>query len=260
MERECCVFLRGEMFMSDFDGSCDSSDFVCGSNQRPYKKLGNTISCNLQIESQILGTENKHLKSDSTCPRSIISGIAITLVLACISKENLLKALYSIKAPIDSGNTTDSFCIESLDEGDFYPFRKKKALEETVEVKLTKVGGEVAVLVLGTDYRISKSGVELLQDVDILDATEIEISYAFQTEGFNVFDFASKKIGYKSLYFKGTNYGEDELTLFDADIPKVLFRPLSGLDLINSGEFFTITLEGVVEKSGSTWFKLTKQE
>ena len=257
---ECCLLLRGEMLMSDFDGSCDSLDFSCASNQRPYKKLGNMISCNILINSQILGTENKHIQSDSTCPRSIISGVNITLTLACASKDNLLKALYSLKQVETSGDTTDHFCIEELETGYFFPFKKKQATPETVVVKLTKVGGEVATLVLDTDYRLSKSGVEIIADIDIEDATEIEISYSFQTAGFNVIDLGSKKIGYKSLYFKGTNYAEDPTKLFVADIPKVLLRPMSGFDLISSGEFFTIVLEGVVEKVNGSWFKITKQE
>ena len=76
-------------------------------------------------------------------------------------------------------------------------------------------------------------------------------------------DFGSKKIGYKTLFFKGTNYASSEGDkILDVIIYKVLLNPISQFDIITKDDFFTINLNGVVEKDGSSskHFSMIKEE
>lgn len=262
-ETHCCVLTRGEFFMSDWKFSCEEGtpDELC-SIPAGFKKLGNVGSCAVQIASQILGKENEFNPLTDTSARTMVEGVNITLTLMCASKENLYRALYGVKLEPDSGTHSAEYCFETLEECDFFPFQKMEADLEAVTVTLRDIDGDLAAtLVEGTDYTLSVSGVEILRsDIDLNGGVSLVITYDYDNATTHEINFLSEYQGYKSVYFKGTNFDDGSGAMFDAHFNKVLFAPIGDFDLITGDEFFTITLNGSVEKDKGSWYKITKKE
>lgn len=238
------------------------SEILCDSRPSAFKKLGNVSTCLVEIDSEIIGKENKYNPLNDTCARTLTRAVRMQITLTCASKENLIRALFSEQAEADAGSRVDDFCIDSLSACDFFPFSKKLADPESVTVYLRNaMGVQVGVLVADTDYRYSKSGIEILRDdIDIDDAITLRLAYDYDNAGYYDIEFLKKLHGYRTIFFKGTNYDSAEGSLFDALFNKVLFAPVSQFDLISGDGFLTLNLSGVVEKDGDSWFKITKQE
>lgn len=259
----CCVLSRGEFFISDWNSDCVGglSEIICGSQPSPYIKVGNVSTAAVNISSQVLGKENKFNKLDEICSRVMIEGIDLSIEFNCASSYNLYQALFAEKKEPDSGTHTKDFCFSSLDEGMFFSFDKLGPQQTGLQVMLRDpIGNLVKMLVEGVDYVYSISGITLLQDIDPEDASTLRLYYNYDTNGFHEFDFLSKFIGYKSIYFKGANYNTDDHTQFDCEFHKVLFTPINSFDLISRDGFFTLALTASVEKQGDSWFRLIKQE
>lgn len=261
----CCVLTRGEFFISDWHSSClgGLSEIVCQSQPSAFKKLGNVSSCVVEVSSQVLGKENKFNPLTDACARTMIEGVNITLTLNCASRDNLYQALFAEKkTEEDSGTHILDYCMTSLSECDFFPFQKKQALETGLQVIVRDAMGTVVkTLVKDTDYIWSRSGVEIIRDdIDIEDGAFLRLVYDYDTTGYYDMKFQSKFMGYKSLYFKGSNFDGGGDAMFDAIFNKVLFGPVSQFDLITRDEFLTLTLSGSVELDADTWFNITKQE
>ena len=258
-ETHCCVFTRGEFYIRDA-APCGSLPALVCEGQGPFKKIGNVSSAIVDISGTVLGKENEFNPADPES-RIEIQGVNLSITMNCASSKNLLQALYGATEESDSGSHILDFCFTSLSSDDFFPFEFKGVDQETVVVYLRNSGGVVSTLVLGTDYLVNSSGVQIISDsIDPLDSTTIRLAYSYDTASFNGIEFQSLFPKYKEIYFKGTNYGDDELSMFDAKFYRVLFAPLNTFDLITRDEFFTISLVGSVEKHQSKWFKITKQE
>lgn len=258
-ETQCCVLTRGELFVGNSD-ECELSDIVCMDGGKPLRKIGNVLSCAINNLVEVIGAENEYLKPDDNCPRIAILSSNITLTIGCASKDNLIWALSGEKKAVESGSKRDLFCFDEIKSCLLFPFSKKSAALDTVVVSLLDSEGEtVETLVSGVDYKLSKSGVETLRDISVAGAVELLVEYDFDTTGFFEIEFAKAIQKHKALYFKGTNYSEGE-GMFDATFYRVLFPPMSSFDLISQGDFFTITLEGIVEKKHGQFYKIIKQE
>lgn len=262
-ETSCCVLTRGEFFIADWVKTCPPGtvDPLC-SLPKPFKKLGNVSSCAIANQVEVLGKENQFNPIDSTCARVSIQGVNITLTLNCASKENLYRALYGIKIVPDAGTHTKEYCITSLSECDFFPFEKHEVDLDAVSVVLRLANGSVlSTLVKNVDYSLSVSGIEILRsDINIAGAVSVSLTYDYDNANSFEVNYLSQYQGYKTLYFKGTNYADGSEAMFDAYFHKVLFAPIGEFDLITADEFFTITLTGSVEKDNGSWYKITKKE
>ena len=259
---QCCVFTRGEILIADFDSSCELSGLNCSTSKAtPFVAVGNVSQATIAIDSSLIGTENKYLKISDPCSRVPIVGANLTLTINCAKTDNLLKALYSEKKEDESGTKEDAYCVNGLQSGYFFPFSKKQATLSSVEVTLVDVDNEVVnTLILDTDYKLSKSGIEILQSISTVGSDRLIVSYDYDTEGYSELDFGIKKQGYKSIYFRGTNYASPDKTLYDVKINKVLFKPVSEFQIITGSEMLSIVLEGVIEKCNNTYFQVFKQE
>lgn len=263
---QCCVLTRGEFYISDFcsgEEACADgglSDISCGT-QNVFRKLGNVSSCVVETQAEVLGRENKFNPVGASCPRIAITGVNLTLSLNCASRENLYRALFASGDQTEAGSNRQEFAIDELVECDFFPYSKQKPEEESVIVTLIDpMGILVKTLVLDTDYRLSKSGVEIINDVDIINSSKLVLEYDFDPLGYYVAQFLSKFQGYKTIFFKGTNYADSTEGIFDATFHKVLFAPVSQFDLITQNDFLTLTLTGTVEPKNGKWYEIIKQE
>lgn len=260
----CCVLSRGEFFIADWSSDCVGglSEILCDSQPTPYRKVGNVSTAVVNIQAEVLGKENKYNKLEEICSRVLVEGISLNINFNCSSSKNLRQALFSEAPAADSGTNTKDFCIEELTHGMFFPFAKVGASETGLQVLLRDVDGDlVKELEINVDYVYSVSGIEIIQEsIDIEDATSLRLYYNYNNAGFHEMDFLNKYIGYKSVYFKGSNYNDDSLGQFDCEFHKVLFTPINSFDLISRDEFFTLSLTASVEKQGNSWFRLIKQE
>lgn len=259
MTKDCCVFTRGEFLLSDW--KCDDCDPFCTDQSFLFKNLGNVVQCTVNISSEIVGTENKFNPLKDTSPRENVTGVSLSLSISCASVANLRTALYSEDVSQLSGTKTQTTFIRSLSEGDFIPFEKKGVNQETLTVKLKDSYGLLNALVLNSDYRVDESGITIAKDnIDLSSANGIVLEYNYDESLYFVVDFFKKSIGYKTLYFKGINYGEDESQLFDAVFHKVIFAPMQSFELLPTDSFFTINLNAKVEREADKdWFKLIKK-
>lgn len=262
-ETHCCVLTRGEFFISDWKMQCppEGGDLLCAI-PNGYKKLGNVSSCSIDNNVQVLGTENEFNPLSDASARVMIDGVEVTIVLNCASKDNLYRALYGIAPEPDEGTHTVAYCFDTLESCDFFPFQKHEADTETVVVTLKDIAGLISkVLIVDIDYSVSVSGIEIINDEIVLgDGVTLNITYDYDNVDSHEINFVSQYQGYKSLYFKGSNFDGGGEAMFDAIFYKVLFSPIGEFDLITGDDFFTITLKGSVEKDQGSWYKITKKE
>lgn len=259
-ETHCCVFTRGEFYMRDAAPCGSVSELFC-SAQGPYKKIGNVSSAIVQIQGTVIGKENEFHPADPES-RIEILGVNMSITMNCASKKNLMQALFAQDQESDSGTRVTDFCFtDSIDSNDFFPFEFKGVDPESVTVYLRTTLGVVKTLVLGDDYLINSSGVQIVNDsIDPEGATIVRLAYSYDTADFSGIEFQTLFPKYKEIYFKGTNYGDGEASLFDAKFYRVLFAPINQFDLITRDEFLTISLVGSVEILDGKWFNITKQE
>lgn len=264
MSESCCVLTRGEFFISDITNECGGlSELNCSNISLPFNKVGNVSSAQVGIESTVIGKENKYNPMKDICSRVNVSGVELTITFECASALNLYRALAANQDEDSDGTGIRDFCIANLGTGDFFPFNHPGVDQDLLHVYLRdSSGGLVKELILDDDFKFTRSGIEILKDVDIGSALTLRLYYGFNTEGYNIFKFLTKLGGYKKVFFKGTNYAGEGDTQFDCEFHRVLFAPISKFDLITKDEFLTITLNGAVEldKSKGEWFKITKQE
>ena len=191
----CCVLTRGEFFISDWAGDCNGglNELLCENQDKTFKKVGNVSSAQVGIESTIIGKENKYNPMTDICSRVNVSGVELTITFECASASNLYRALFANKDEVTDGPGIRNFCIDSLSECDFFPFTHPGVDDESLEVVLVDNNNEtVKTLVLDEDYSVSKSGIEILREIDIEDAVTLKLLYDYDTEGYHIFKFLSK--------------------------------------------------------------------
>lgn len=253
-ENSCCTFLRGEFYMADSKAACSSTGgLVCGADG-PLKKIGNVQSATINIQSEVLGKENKYNSSAiNPCSRIQVSSVSIAISLLCSKNKNMSLGLQSSSLiPNPTVGYVQEYTIcdeEALFAGNLFVFEKSGVDLSSVVVQLLDEDSIVTdTMVLDTDYSVSAHGVELLQGFGLLTNVYLRITYDFDDTLFNEYNFLSEFKGHKYLYFKGTNFGESEEEPFGVEIHRVLFSPVSQLDLISQGNYFVLNLVGQIEK------------
>lgn len=254
----CCTFLRGELLIGDSLSACAANNSLVCANETPLKKMGNIESASISITSQILGTENRFHKN-KPCSRMAIQSAELSLTVRCTSLENMNLALYSKNHEGDFlvGYTQDFLvCDESvLRKCNFFLFHKNGVNLSTVIVTVYDEDDNLLETVNASNYDLTPHGIELLNDLNIVGARTLRIQYSYDDRqeinpSLNEFDFLSEFKGHKYLYFKGTNYadGVENEDPFGVEIYRVLFNPISQIDLISQGSYFVINLVGRIEK------------
>lgn len=254
----CCTFLRGEMYIADSLSSCASSGGLVCASDKPLKKMGNIESATISISSQILGSENRHNNNNNKpCTRIAIQGVDISLTLLCTKNLNMKLATQSKDHVGDfMVGYAQEFTIcsqDDLQECNFFKFNKSGFAGSLVVLLLDEDSETLETLTLDIDYSVSQHGIELLHEIINADAKFIRLTYNYDDraeQGLQQFNFLSEFQGHKYLYFKGTNFAEGlgEEDPFSIEIYRVLFNPVSQLDLISNGSYFVINLVGRIEK------------
>lgn len=257
----CCVFTRGEFLIRpSVKGPEDCAAGVLGllcNVEFPFLKVGNVESAVINIEGGVIGRENDFLTALADA-RQDISNVSIDLTISCVDKKNLELALLSKADDKQSGTMSDLFATcGKLSHESFFPFRFKEA--SNVSVFINHID-DIRPLDEGFDYILTPSGVQIINDsISIQEHEQIRIEYDYDNSNVSSFDFLNDIKDYKEIYFKGTNFGDDTETLFDARVYRVLFGPINSFDLITKGDFFKLSLSGSVERLDGRWFTIEKQ-
>lgn len=256
-EINCCTFLRGELFIGDSLAPCAANNGLVCATDAPLKKMGNVESATISVSSQILGMENRfHYQNNKPCARVAIQSVDIAMTIKCTKTENMNLGLFSKN---HVGDWTVGFrqdftiCDNTvLRQCNFFLFKKSGVVTGSVLVRVYDEDDNLLeTLAVDLDYSISHHGIELLRDLNIADAQSLRITYNYDNRsemGVEEFDFLTEFQGHKFIYFKGTNFaeGEDDEP-FGVEIYRVLFNPISQIDLISQGDYFVINLVGRIE-------------
>ena len=256
-ETNCCTFLRGELFIGNSLSSCAANNgLVCGVDA-PLKKMGNIESATITVSSQILGTENEfHYKNNKSCTRVDVQSVDIAMTIKCTKKNNMNLAMFSKDHVGDFaiGFRQDfTVCdVTVLRECNFFLFKKGGVILSSVVVGVYDEDNNLLQpLTLDVDYSITPHGIELIQDINVLNVQSLCITYNYDNrseQGLEEFDFLTEFQGHKFIYFRGTNFAEgEEVEPFGVEIYRVLFNPISQIDLISQGDYFVINLIGRIE-------------
>ncbi len=253
-ETSCCLFSRGEFYIGDSSSICsaDVSGLICG-GESPLKKIGNIDTASITISSTILGAENRYLPLKDPESRIAIQSIGLNLTLLCPKNINMKQGLFSLDYEGDEVlDFVQEFTLcnsEALSECNFFKFSHFGVDKESLVLLVLDEDSEVlATLEEGVDYIVNDHGVEILRDLFYTGQTFLRFVYDYNDTGAQEYGFLDQFKGYKYLYFKGTNYGDDSNSPFGVEIYKVLFNPVSQLDLISQGSYFVINLTGIIEK------------
>ena len=256
---ECCVFTRGEFYIAEVESNC-GTDLLCPDGKGSYRKLGNVSSCVLSPQNYSLGTVNEYNLTDGSCGLYSTLSVGIDLTINCVSKENLRMALHS-DLDASSGSDTQDYCITSLSEGDFFPFKKYSAdlISLVVKVKDVTTSTET-ILVKDIDFTVDSSGITFIASHSWSGQSRLlEFSYNYSAGNFSSFSLGSRKEFCKSLFFKGINYGEGNQEIFNAYIPRAILSPIDSIDLITQDNFMTLNLKGRAERVNGKWLMIYKQ-
>lgn len=253
-EINCCTFLRGEFYIGDSSSFCNET-LICG-GETPLKKMGNIESASINISSQVLGRENRFHANKKSCSRIAIQSVDLALTLLCPKDLNMKQALLSQDYVGDEGaDFVQEFTLcdnNSMNECNFFKFKKLGVDQDSLTVLVLNGDSEtLATLEEGLDFIFNEHGIEMLRNVFFTGQTFLRLTYNYNDTLAQEYNFLTEFTGYKYLYFKGTNYGEDQNSPFGVDIYKVLFNPVSQLDLISQGSYFVINLTGRIEKDFS---------
>lgn len=256
MSNACCVFTRGEFFIRDAVSDCADGVLVSCMGE-PFRKLGNISSGLIEIDAEIIGRENQFNWADPAS-RNMILGVNISLSLNCASDKNIVLSLLGKETLPVSGVFAQQYC-PNLSSEMFIPFTKKGVDRDTLVVSLKNDLDVIKTLVEGVDYLVSNSGVQFISDsIDIEDSNILDVYYSYEEDGYSSTEFNDQAPVYKEIYFKGTNLGEGSESMFDALFYRVLFAPITQMDLITRDEFLTLNLSGKVERKDGHWFNITK--
>lgn len=265
---ESCVFLKGSFFIADYIDPCGGlAPLGCPPPKPIYKPIGNVIQAEITIDSNVFGTENKHHTKYKNCSRHQIANVSLDMTLSCASVENLKKALLGEVAIGDSGSYSEQnyrVCDGALKECDVFMLDKYNITTGTLVVKaIDNQGGDIQILVEGTDYVYEKRTIRMLKDLTILGMDKLIFEYDYDDTEVQTLDALKTEPTVKTLMFRGTNYADEEGAFFDVQVFKFRHDPVSSLDLISQDSFLILRLQGVVERfydgnDKDCYFKIVK--
>lgn len=254
----CCLFLRGEVFITDATEEC-SQDITgldgCLERPKSFTKLGNTSLLEFSVVSDIIGRENIFNKALERS-RVNIEAVTINMTLECASKKNIIQAFFGDEINYEINEKTDTFCF---DPGAETYILSRVPIEETVFLT-DAFGNPVYFLTKDLDYTIVDNKLKVL-DADLMPSSAVNIKVEYSFENLESYEIDALRLEpkYKEILFVGKNATGESEEVFELRCFRVLLKPIETFDLISKGAFFNLPLIGVVEESNNGWFKLKRQ-
>lgn len=257
---ECCLFLRGDLFIAESPLECSKGvddSFGCTEKTLTYRKLGNSSTCEVMINSEIYGKENPFNKVNPKA-RMNIMGMNLNITMDCVTKENLALAFMATEKKKTSDEVKDLVCFcRCIEKGDTIILSETPVVDD-MEVSIKDAFGNILqYLVNGIDYRIEDKKLIIIDAESFNEnAITIQVVYRYELETTYELDSLMMNPSYKDVMFVGENVADGEKV--SVRFFRVLFQPISQFDLISKGSFLNLPLNGVVEESKYGWFKFEK--
>lgn len=251
---ECCLLLRGEFFIREALPECPPVGDLCEEKNAQYVKVGNTSTCEIEIDSRIMGRENVFNRVNPK-NRVAIDRVGINITIECVNKKNLIEAINGTEIKEESSSIKERFCFSRSNNFLITKYRP----ENLVVSALDSFGNLVRFLIEGVDFTRDGSKIEIINFDNIDPIVEsLELEYEFSENKIFSINALSGFSKYKDIFFKGKNISDN--TDVEVRFYRVLLSPMGGFDLISKDQFFNLPLVGVVEESNNGYFRLTQQE
>lgn len=241
----CCLYLRGEFFIRNSPHECPPFKDACNPKLGTYRKIGNTSSCQVTINSEIIGSENQFNRVNPK-NRLAISSVNLNLQIECANKENLLLAFGSVEKKIETESFNERILYCGKDSIAFLSMPPRNLVLTALSVY-----GEAIATLSTDDYSLRGSRVTFLNVPE--DTRTILASYDTNVTA-SAIELKDLTPKYHEIFFDGYNVEDNRRV--ELRIARVLFTPVAESDFISKENFFSLPLQGVVEKSNQGFLSL----
>lgn len=227
----CCGYFRGQFYLKKY-----------GDAAAPLLPMGNVSAFSISHNVTDITQEDFTALGGTACAISYINSVTASMTLNCLNKENLAIAFQGTATALTVNSVTDeSHTVKALGELIPLAFIPKKI---TVIVNDDQVAP--TTFTEGTDYIITSAGIIPLVGGTIAPADVLEISYSYGLG--NIIEGVTTGQQSYELIFDGANSGEDGDQEVVMRIWKIKFGPTATFNLLNTGEFGSIEITGVLLK------------
>lgn len=241
-DTSCCFKGRGKVW---FRKQVDFCPVLPGTpNPNPWYHIGNAEL--FQINTTTTEQTVKDFTSKAggiACSSIEIDQVNLNVTMDCFKKRNILLALLA-EGAIDNvpagAVANEVFVVE--EEGEFIPL---EFIPTGASVVVTGTAG-APVYVLGTDYEVTGTGVQLITVADggsITVGTDLEIDYNYPLQ--TQLDIIQSAAQEYEVYLDGFNIAEAGAPPFGVHLFRVRFSPAQNIDFI-SEDFITLEVTGKV--------------
>lgn len=245
-----CLFFRGDFFIRNSPHECPPRPDNCSPRLGAFRKIGNTSSFQVSIDSVVIGKENTFNRVKAT-NRTAIRAVSLSMTIETASRENLLFAFDAIQDEITKESIDERFCFDASQE--YIILSYAPINDSLLLLGKDSFGNIVQVFSEGFDFKRNGS----LIDLDIVDPDVKTITASYDFNNTNIFSFKLKDNNkrYKEIFFKGFNIVDNspvELKFY-----RTLFNNISSFEIMSNGQFFNLPLNAVVEESNQGYFEMS---
>lgn len=250
--KECCFIGRGEAYVSDATGVCGwgtqwGLDWGGSDQAATYigRSVGNVSSLSITPNtSTVQNVTRAGLINNPDCSTVIVNGFDVEMTFSCLSRENLMMAMYGSTTTFPCTNEVIQECIAAPQDTGF-------ECDSVVQLKspnfdpATLVVTDLATnlpLVEGVDYTVTNFGIKFIKA--FLNNAVFQLDYELTADSFSCLELFTECPKPVRITFDGFNLA-DKNECFYVELYNVLFSP-SGLNFITD-DFQEITLTGVLE-------------
>jgi hypothetical protein len=225
-EGNCCVFLRGTLFIRAAGGV--------------YRALGNVSQFRLTHENSEYLPLNGEL--DPSCCE--FEAVQAQIVLRCFDNANTLLGFGGEATSIAAGSVTETLTWTGLDVGSLLPF-SSLADTDTIVVGTSTIG-------------FTTTSYGLIAKDCVLSAGQVTVTYTrLKARTVNAGEACSQT--YELMYAGTNSFDGSEVIL---TIPKIRLRSVSSFDWINQTDAGEMALEGTLlpQATSPVWYNFTRRD
>ena len=238
----CCGLYRGSFYLKDL-----------GDPNGALLPIGNA-EANISQTMTTISTDNFKGLGGKDCSLTFTESVSIALTVRCTKPENLAKAFLGEAFEKDGGNIIDEEHVVN-DVNELVPF---KNIPSKTSIVVTDDSG-MTTYDVNKDYKISNSGIIILEGTTISLGSTIKVSYEFGKNWVIEAQTTSQKE--YQLVLDGVNVGGNGERQMRLTAHKVKLSPTDSFALISGTDFASLNLNGDIlsddsQVTGSKFFNV----
>lgn len=237
--KDCkCTFLVGPIYMAPKPDVCPNPLDL---SQYGLMNIGTATQLTRNMSFTEITVANLQTPAlGNACQKQILDSEEVEIVLNCIDKKNLLLALGGTSDDVLSSTITEESHTLGLEvECVFVPTEFLIDVSQPVIVTDDTLPTPVTY-VLGDDYFVRSSGIELTQNTSVPPSSVLLVSYESLDQ--TLFNTSSTTGGNYILHFDGNDATTGEPLSFT--YYNLKFDPTDTISFLNDGAFLTLTVTG----------------